>query len=104
MKAYSGDLRERDVAVSDATREWIAVCFSVSVIWIRKPKRQPRQIGSMAPKPRDGDRARVAIPADFQPRPRPDRAGLLGADIRPRDQATRSIRIRSNTSCRPPPT
>jgi len=60
MNAYSTDLRERVVAAcdaGDATREQIAVRFSVSIVWIRKLVRQRRETGSIAPKPRGGGRA-----------------------------------------------
>ena len=60
MKAYSTDLRERVVAACDAgnaTREQIALRFSVSVAWIRKLIRQRRETGSIAPRPRGGGRA-----------------------------------------------
>jgi transposase len=60
MKAYSTDLRERVVAACDAgnaTREQIAIRFSVSVAWIRKLIRQRRETGSIAPRPRGGGRA-----------------------------------------------
>ncbi len=62
MKAYSIDLRERVVAAcdaGDATREQIAVRFSVSVAWIRKLIRQRRETGSIDPKPHGGGHARA---------------------------------------------
>ena len=60
MKAYSMDLRERVVAAcdaGDATREQIAVRFSVSVSWIRDLLRRRREAGVIAPRPCGGGRA-----------------------------------------------
>jgi transposase len=62
MKAYSTDLRERVVAACDArdgTRAQIAARFSVSESWIRKPLRQRRDTGSIAPRPHGGGRSRA---------------------------------------------
>jgi transposase len=59
MKAYSTDLRERVVAACDAgnaTREQIALRFSVSVALILKLIRQRQETGSIAPRPHGGGR------------------------------------------------
>ena len=66
MRAYSNDLRERVVAAcdqGDATREQVAVRFSVSVSWIRKLLKQRRDTGAIAPRPHGGGRAPAFDPA-----------------------------------------
>ncbi len=65
MKAYSMDLRQRVIAACDArdgTQLQIAARFSLSIHFIRKLLRQRRDIGSIAPKPRGGGRARSFTP------------------------------------------
>ena len=62
MKAYSIDSRQRVIAAHDAgevTHQQVADRFAVSSSWVRKILRQRRQVGSIAPKPRGGGRARV---------------------------------------------
>jgi transposase len=59
MRPYSMDLRERVIAAcdaGDATREQVAVRFSVSARWVRDLLRRRREAGSIAPKPRGGGR------------------------------------------------
>lgn len=60
MKAYSIDLRERVVAAYDAregTQEQVAARFAVSLSRVRKPLRQRRATGSIAPRPHGGGHA-----------------------------------------------
>lgn len=55
MRAYPTDLRERVVSAGDAgdaAREQIAALSSSSVARLRKPTRQRRETGSIAPRPR----------------------------------------------------
>jgi len=52
MKPYSMDLRERVLAAVDAkegTQQEIAQRFCVSEVWIRKMKRQRRELGTLEP-------------------------------------------------------
>jgi transposase len=59
MKTYSTDLRERVVQACDerlGTREEIAWRFGVSAAWIRRLLQRRRERGSLAAKPRDGQK------------------------------------------------
>ena len=64
MKTYSMDLRERAVQACDeevGTREEIAQLFGVSTAWIRRLLQRRRETGSIAAKPRGGQK-----PSKFQ--------------------------------------
>ena len=64
MKTYSMDLRERVVQACDeemSTREEIARLFGVSTAWIRRLLQRRRETGSIAAKPRGGQK-----PSKFQ--------------------------------------
>ena len=59
MKTYSTDLRERVVQACDerlGTREEIARLFGVSTVWIRRLLQRRRESGSIAAKPRGGQK------------------------------------------------
>ena len=59
MKTYSTDLRERVVQACDerlGTREEIARLFGVSTAWIRRLLQRRRESGSIAAKPRGGQK------------------------------------------------
>ena len=59
MKTYSMDLRERVVQACDeemGTREEIARLFGVSTAWIRRLLQRRRETGSIAAKPRGGQK------------------------------------------------
>ena len=59
MKTYSTDLRERVVQACDVrlgTREEIARLFGVSTAWIRRLLQRRRESGSIAAKPRGGQK------------------------------------------------
>jgi transposase len=59
MKTYSMDLRERVVQACDerlGTREEVARLFGVSTAWIRRLLQRRRESGSIAAKPRGGQK------------------------------------------------
>lgn len=59
MRTYSKDLRERVVCACDegvVTREEIARLFGVSTAWIRRLLQRRRETGSIAAKPRGGQK------------------------------------------------
>jgi len=59
MKTYSMDLRERVVQACDerlGTREEIARLFGVSTAWVRRLLQRRRESGSIAAKPRGGQK------------------------------------------------
>jgi transposase len=59
MKTYSMDLRERVVQACDeemGTREEIAQLLGVSTAWIRRLLQRRRETGSIAAKPRGGQK------------------------------------------------
>jgi transposase len=59
MKTYPTDLRERVVQACDerlGTREEIARLFGVSTAWIRRLLQRRRESGSIAAKPRGGQK------------------------------------------------
>jgi transposase len=59
MKTYSMDLRERVVLACDerlGTREEIARLFGVSTAWVRRLLQRRRESGSIAARPRGGQK------------------------------------------------
>jgi len=58
MKAYSMDLRKRVLAMCDAGHgaTEVARVFDVSESWVRRLKQRRREDGTIAPRPRGGDR------------------------------------------------
>jgi transposase len=68
MKAYSMDLRERVVAAcggGDLTRPEVAEEFGVSVSFVAKLLRREREEGTVAARPRGGNRPPALRPRDL---------------------------------------